>query len=122
MGNLESFQHFLPQETLLTKRKKRKQDIFQNLLSGDICGERIMKLFVVSVATVALILTSKICCEAAVVMDAVAAAAVDDVAAAAVDEELMAEKRWDGTKATGQECTKSSECRVGRCMWHRWAE
>ena len=59
-------------------------------------------------------INSQICCEAAAVLDAVAA--VDDVAAAVADEEVMAEKRWGGTKTTGEQCKKSSECRVGRCM------
>ena len=65
-------------------------------------------------------INSQICCKGAAVLDAVAvvddvAAVVDDVAAV-VDEEVMAEKRWGGTKTTGKQCTKSSECRVGRCM------
>ena len=49
--------------------------------------------------------------------DAAPAVTADEIAfVRAIVKRLVAQKRWDGTKYQGEECSKSSDCAEGTCM------
>merc|ERR1711872_75567 len=100
------FGFFLFLYSLLNFFSRRNQGIRPPFDSNYIAWGEIMKIRVALIVVIAVLIASQICCDAA---------AISEVMNRRV-------RRWDGTLAPGEKCKRSSECRVGTCKWHQFAE